>query len=73
MAALKVLEASLRSADPHEALAAARTLQLLGPKARPALAAMKEALAAATEAGSHAMYMRFSLKPGVAVLEASTP
>ena len=73
MAALKGGEASLRSADPHEALAAARTLQLLGPKARPALAAMKEALAAATEAGSHAMYMRFSLKPGVAVLEASTP
>jgi arylsulfatase A-like enzyme len=68
-AATAVLAGALRSTDPHEALLAARTLQLLGPKARPALAAMKEALAAAKEAGDHAMYMRFSLKPAVEALE----
>lgn len=68
-AAVDRLAAAVRSADPCEVLPAARTLQLLGPRARPALAAMKEAVAAAGTGGNFAMYVRFSLKPAIAALE----
>lgn len=72
-AALAVLAGAVRSADPHEALYAARSLQMLGARARDALPAMKKALARAQEGGDYAMYLRFSLAPAVAALSGATP
>lgn len=70
-----VLEAALGGGQGDAAVHAARTLQLLGERARPALAAMKGALAAASGKGSKrpagvAMYLRFAMAPAVEALEA---
>jgi N-sulfoglucosamine sulfohydrolase len=68
--ALALLTKELEGADQRAALRAARALQMLGPAARPALPAMKRALAAASKGkGDPAMFLRFSLDPAVAKLE----
>ena len=68
--ALAVLVRELRSADPYAALHAARTLQLLGEKARAALPAMRKMLAKVKDArGDSAMFMRFALAPAVKQLQ----
>ena len=59
-AALDRLAKTLRSGDEHARLHAARTLQLLGEKARPALPAMRAAL---QRGGSD--YVEYSLTPAV--------
>jgi uncharacterized sulfatase len=70
-AALVVLSASLRDDAPEVVLHAARTLELLGPAARPAHPAMQSALTKARErelAGEDmAMFIRFSLEAALAV------
>ena len=58
--ALDRLASILRSGDEHARLHAARTLQLLGEKARPALPAMRAAL---QRGGSD--YVEYSLTPAV--------
>lgn len=68
-----VLEAALAGEQADASVHAARTLQLLGEKARPALAAMRETLAAASDKGGdrpkgNAMYLRFALEPAVEAL-----
>ncbi|MBN2451469.1 MAG: sulfatase-like hydrolase/transferase [Lentisphaeria bacterium] len=69
-AALKVLSAAVVSSDPQEAVHAARTLQLLGPMARNALPAMKEALDRSKGGRAEgSMYIRFALEPAIAALE----
>jgi uncharacterized sulfatase len=63
--ALGVLTAALDGDSPHSALHAARALQLLGEKARPAFAAMRNKLAAinARNTGSDAdLFLRFALE-----------
>jgi arylsulfatase A-like enzyme len=70
--ALPVLQAELRSWDLEVALQSARSLQMLGEVARPALARMRAALAdaAAKEAQSDFyMYLRFSLGAALESLE----
>jgi HEAT repeat protein len=60
--ALDLLAAVIRSRDEHAVLHAARTLQLLGEKARPALPAMREAIPQCGE------FARWSLEAAVAGL-----
>jgi len=72
--AFAVLEEALGCGQGDAAVHAARTLQLLGEKARPALPAMKRQLAAASKKDSKlsanvAMYLRFALTPAVDALE----
>lgn len=67
-AALDVLTAALASESGDVALHAARTLQLLGSQARPALPAMQAALRAAKpphRTPDFAMFLRFALEPAV--------
>ncbi len=67
--ALNVLRKALADRDGRVALRAARALQMLGPKAKPALTAMKRALATSKRGrGDSAMFIRFSLDPAVKVL-----
>jgi N-sulfoglucosamine sulfohydrolase len=66
---LDVLARELRSDRKDVALRAARALQLLGEKARPALPAMEAALAEAkADPGDPALFIRFALEPAVATL-----
>jgi len=68
--ALPLLTKELAGADRRAAIRAARALQMLGPVARPALPAMKRALAAARKGkGDPAMFIRFALDPAVEKLE----
>lgn len=72
--AFSVIEAALNGGQPDAAVHAARTLQLLGERARPALPAMKRRLSAASVErqdfpSSAAMYLRFALKPAVEAME----
>lgn len=76
--AFAVLEAALCGDQGDASVHAARTLQLLGAKSRPALATMKRVLAAASQKGGvrprgNAMYLRFALDPVVKALEAGPP
>jgi arylsulfatase A-like enzyme len=76
--AAKVLGNALQSKDHHVALKAARTLQLLGEDARPALPAMTKALQLAQDSNEQPadQNMRFALVPAVEVLKgkvAETP
>jgi HEAT repeat protein len=69
--ALDVLAKELSSDDWNASLQAARTLQLLGPAAKPALPAMRGRLAYARQSEgrhSHALFVRFALE---AALEAN--
>lgn len=63
---LRILETELRSSQSDGALHAARTLQLLGARARPAWPAMREVCERARRdenmVGDPAMYLRFSLE-----------
>jgi len=69
--ALALLQRELLGKDGRAALRAARALQMLGAKARPALSAMTKALAAARKGrGDSAMFIRFSLDPAVKALSA---
>jgi hypothetical protein len=68
--ALPVLEKELQGRDLRAALRAARALELLGEKARPALPAMKKVLQDARgRPGDPYMFLRFSLDPAVKALE----
>ncbi|MFW6164212.1 MAG: hypothetical protein ACODAJ_15700, partial [Planctomycetota bacterium] len=68
--ALPVLVKELEGVDPTARVRAARALQLLGDTARPALPALKGALAAARNGrGDPAMFVRFALEPTVERLE----
>ena len=68
--ALELLAAEMEGKDPRAMLRAARALQMLGEKARPALPAMKRILAACQKGrGSSAMFTRFALDPAVKALE----
>lgn len=62
---LKLLVAELVSPQADAAVRAARTLQLLGEKARPALPAIRSAAAKAQKehSGDVALYLRFALEP----------
>ncbi|HET6429891.1 MAG TPA: HEAT repeat domain-containing protein, partial [Phycisphaerae bacterium] len=65
-AALALLAKELEGRDARAAVRAARALQMLGAAARPALPAMKRALAAARKGpGDPAMFLRFALDPAV--------
>ena len=67
--ALALLRRELDSTDRRAALRAARALQMLGPKARPVLSAMKRALIRARSGrGDAAMFIRFALDPAVKAL-----
>ena len=67
--ALDLLRRELGGKNARAALRAARALQMLGEKARPALAAMKKALQTAkSKRGAAAMYIRFALAPAVKAL-----
>ncbi len=61
--ALDVLTAALASADENVQLHAARTLQLLGEKARPALPAMEAALPKTKN-----MFTRWAIEGAIATL-----
>ncbi len=70
--AVGTLAAALKDEQPDVRLHAARTLQLLGGRARPALAAMKELLAEASaneNRHTHNLYLKFALGPAVKALE----
>lgn len=72
--AFAILEAALCGNQGDASVHAARTLQLLGAKSRPALATMERVLAAASKKGGvrpkgNAMYLRFALEPAVKALE----
>jgi len=74
-AGLDVLTRELRSDDWNATLEAARTLQLLGPAAEPALPAMRQRLAEAREnegRHSHALFVRFALEAALADDPSST-
>jgi HEAT repeat protein len=60
--ALDLLAGIIRSRDEHAVLHAARTLQLLGEKARPALPVMREAIPQCSD------FARWSLEAAVAGL-----
>jgi len=61
--AMKVLTDVLRSEQLDEAVHAARTLQMLGEKARPAVSAMKAALERSKQMDpNHGLYIRFALE-----------
>ena len=67
--AIRRLTDILAGADARAALRAARALEMLGERARPALPAMKRALDAATRGkGDPAMFLRFALEPAVKAL-----
>ncbi|MGB2823219.1 MAG: hypothetical protein WBF17_19705, partial [Phycisphaerae bacterium] len=67
--ALGVLAKELEGPDKRAAVRAARALQMLGEKARPALAAMKRAFSAAQKGkGDSSMFIRFALDPAVHTL-----
>ena len=67
--ALALLARELEGADSRAAVRAARALQMLGEKARPALPAMQRALkAAGRKKGDGAMFVRFALTPAVKAL-----
>ena len=67
--ALGLLAGELEGADTRAAVRAARALQMLGDKARPALPAMQRALkAAGRKGGDGAMFVRFALTPAVKAL-----
>lgn len=63
-AALQQLEAELKSSDGMVAVQAARTLELLGARARPVLPALRQRLATALKAerSDTELYMRFTLQ-----------
>lgn len=66
--AIKVLADELQGEQPDAVMHAARTLQLLGAKARPALPAMQAALRAAQQPEDRRaidLYLRFSLGPAI--------
>ena len=66
---LALLARELEGADSRAAVRAARALQMLGEKARPALPAMQRALkASGKKKGDGAMFVRFALTPAVKVL-----
>jgi arylsulfatase A-like enzyme len=72
--ALPVLAAALSGGEPEVALHAARALELLGPKARPVVPAMRQALDRAQKAergGDMLMFIRFSLEAALENLEAA--
>ena len=69
--ALKVLTELLSSGDWRVALRAARALELLGERARPAVRVMKEVLSrAARQKGDPAMFIRFALQDALERLQA---
>jgi arylsulfatase A-like enzyme len=60
---LEVLLAELRGSDAYAAVHAARTLELLGERARPAAAAMRDMLDAAKRRGGDSdLYLQFALQ-----------
>jgi len=64
--ALPVLARELAEGEPWAQVHAARTLELLGEAARPAIPAMKARLAALRkQRGNHATYLRFALQPAL--------
>jgi len=66
---LDLLAKELDSSDKRVALRAARALQMLGPKSKPALPAMRKALSAAKKGrGDGNMFIKFSLEPAVEAL-----
>jgi N-sulfoglucosamine sulfohydrolase len=72
--ALAVLTKQLKGEDLDAMMHAARTLQLLGDKARPALSEMKDALAQSRKTAKkdgRFLYVRFSLEPAIQKLESS--
>jgi arylsulfatase A-like enzyme len=69
MADLDVLTGELEGGDARSAVRAARALQMLGPKARPALPVMQRVLkAVGKKGGDGAMFIRFALTPAVKAL-----
>lgn len=67
--AVRLLAEELRGTDPHAVIHAARTLQLLGEKSRPALETMKAvARKAHGEQGDVALYLGFALDPVIKAL-----
>lgn len=67
--AVRLLAEELRGTDPHAAIHAARTLQLLGEKSRPVLETMKAvARKAHGEQGDVALYLGFALDPAIKAL-----
>jgi hypothetical protein len=72
--AIGVLAAELRASDPHTAIHAARTLQLLGPKAGPALEAMQAVRADAplSRDSNTALYLGFALDPVIELFKPKT-
>jgi N-sulfoglucosamine sulfohydrolase len=67
-ATIRLLARELQSPQLDNALHAARTLQLLGEKARPALPAMKSVLKTSTQPGSVApqyLFIQFSLQAAI--------
>ncbi len=67
---LDVLVKYLEGPDRRAAVRAARALQMLGPKARPAMGAMQRALKATIgKGGDGAMFIRFALTPAVEALK----
>ena len=67
--ALGLLAQELEGSNARAAVRAARALQMLGEKARPALPAMQRALkAAGRKGGDGAMFVRFALNPAVKAL-----
>jgi hypothetical protein len=72
-AALAVLEKTLSHEQPEVVLHAARTLELLGEKARPVLPAMRTTLERAQQGekagGDIWMFVRFSLASATASLD----
>ena len=68
--ALPVLEAEIQSSNLDAALHAARSLELLGERARPALPTMKRAYEkASSRKGDPYMFLRFALEPALKNLE----
>jgi len=66
---LAILVKHLEGPDKRAAVRAARALQMLGEKARPALPAMQKALKATIgRGGDGAMFIRFALTPAVKAL-----
>jgi len=65
--ALELLRTELLGADKRAAIRAARALQMLGAKARPALGAMRQALEKGRRQSGY-LYVRFALTPAVKAL-----
>lgn len=67
-AAVETLTVGLESDEPYVVLLSARTLQLLGPRARPAHQIMERVLAASAADTAYSglgMYLRFALEPAL--------